>query len=244
MKRCPECQFLYEDESLKCDMDGTPLRYTVALPRLPGLAKSIWDRWTIGLLGAVILTTVLVILYRATPRAYTSSMPAAAIKEIPSPNQNAQPAATETPSDSSVNEDASSETSDAISPSEDSDGARDPFDSQSTTAATRAQRSKRSSLLADEKESAPAPVIHIEPAASLPAVGTASTAAKPTINTAEKSAAQTAAQPPSSSATSAHPKPPENYSNKPTTENQKKDSGVKSFFKKAGKVLKKPFGEN
>src|SRR5580765_1189198 len=103
MKRCPECQFLYENEALQCDMDGTPLRYTIALPALPGLTKSIWDKWTIGLLGAVILSTMLVILYRTTPRAYTSALPVqgqAASKEMPPTNQDAQSAETATPPDS------------------------------------------------------------------------------------------------------------------------------------------------
>src|SRR5436190_18819144 len=108
MKRCPECHFLYENEARQCDMDGTPLRYTVALPDLPGLTKSIWDKWTIGLLGAVILTTVLVILYRATPRAYTSTLPTqeqAADKAMLPTDPNAQSAETATPPDSSVAQD-------------------------------------------------------------------------------------------------------------------------------------------
>ncbi|HEX3083744.1 MAG TPA: hypothetical protein VHP99_04415, partial [Pyrinomonadaceae bacterium] len=156
MKRCPECQFLYENESALCDMDGTPLRYTVALPSLPGLAKSIWDKWTIALLCAVVLGTVLVILYRATPRAYTSSS-AGQMKSTPDEmlpaNQNAPPAESTTPPESSAPEQAA----DA---SNVSDPSRDPFESQSTMAETRAQKLKRSSPLADEKAPSPAAVNH------------------------------------------------------------------------------------
>src|SRR5215472_13829987 len=75
MKRCPECQFLYEDEQDNCEMDGTRLFFTTTLPPLPaGLTppKSIWGGFTIPLLAALILGTVLAILYRSTPRAYSS----------------------------------------------------------------------------------------------------------------------------------------------------------------------------
>lgn len=245
MKRCPECEFLYENESTKCDMDGTPLRYTVALPSLPGLAKSIWDKWTVALLCTVVLGTVLVTLYRATPRAYTSSSAGqmkSAHDEVPSAKQNAQPSEPATPSESSAPEQAA-DASDV------SDRTRDPFESQSTMTGTKAQKSKRSSSLANgEDGSSPAPVIHFEPISNPPAPGTSSTATKPVVTEAtagEQSATQTSSQTPSSSATttSAHPKPPDTYSNKAGTPNQKKDSAVKSFFKKAGKVLKKPFGE-
>ena len=89
MKRCPECQFLYENESTTCDLDGTPLRYTVKLPAVPGLAESIWDKWTIALVFAVVLATVLVILYRATPRAYTSAAQTRPVKnEMPAASQD------------------------------------------------------------------------------------------------------------------------------------------------------------
>ena len=241
MKRCPECQFLYENESTCCDMDGTPLRYTVALPSIPGLAKSIWDRWTIALLCAVVIGTVLVILYRATPRAYTSSTPRqlnSINQEIPPTNQQVVPS--ETAAQTSVTE----ENVDADS----SDGTRDPFESPSTAAATKVERAKRGSPLADEKEVAPAPVIHFEAASSLPASATIKTGAKPATETIvpEKSATQPASQNAAAATSrSSHPTPPAAaYSNKPATQDQKKESGVKSFFKKAGKVLKKPFGDN
>lgn len=241
MKRCPECQFLYENESIQCDMDGTPLRYTVALPSIPGLAKSIWDRWTITLLCAVILGTVLVILYRATPSAYTSSGPRQvdSIKgELPATNQDAQASETPTPFESSAAEQS-------VDAPETSDGSNDPFDSQSTTIPTRPQRSKRGAPLPHGPESSPAPVTHFEPAATLPATAASSTAAKPVTTTIGPVGKTTPSQTASSSATSAstHAKPPDWYATKPATPNGKKESGLKSFFKKAGKVLKKPFDD-
>jgi hypothetical protein len=159
--------------------------------------------------------------------------------EMPPAKQNAPPAESTTPSESSAPEQAADV-------SGVSDDARDPFESQSAMTEMRAQRSKRSSLLADEKAPSPAAVNHFEPASNTPASGTSTKPAMTEATAAVKPANQTSSQTPSSSAssTSAHPKPSETYANKPSTENQKKDSGVKSFFKKAGKVLKKPFGEN
>jgi hypothetical protein len=243
MKRCPECQFLYENEAIKCDMDGTPLRYTVALPSLPGLAKSIWDKWTIALLCAVVLGTVLVILYRGAPPAFTSSSGAQtnSANEERRMNQNVQPSETASPSESSATEQSGDASATPDRPS-------DAFEFQETPTAAKAQKSKRATTLADDNQPTPAPVNHFEPASNPPAPATSVTAAKPTTTEAvasEKSAAQKSPQTTSSAAASAgHAKPPADYSNKPASQNQKKDSGFKSLFKKAGQALKKPFGEN
>jgi hypothetical protein len=243
MKRCPECEFLYENESTKCDMDGTPLRYTVKLPTLPGLAQSVWDKWTIALLCGVIIGTVLVILYRATPPAFTSSagQMKSAKHELPAVNQNPQ-LQESAPAESSVSPQV-------VDASDSSSESRDPFESRATMSDTRAQRLKRSSPVADEKEPPPAPVIHFEPAASPRTVSTSNTAGNAVVtatSAGETSANQTSSQTSASSANSAtiHPRPRDTTTNKANSQNQKKDSGVKSFFKKAGKILKKPFGEN
>jgi len=235
MKRCPECDFLYENESTCCDMDGTPLRYTVKLPTLPGLAQSIWDRWTIALLCAVVLGTVLVILYRATPPAFTSASAEQMKSELPAANQ--LPGATPAAAESSV--------SPQVDSSDSSPDSRDPFESRSAISETKAQRLMRSSPVADQKESSPAPVIHFESAASPRTVSTSNTSGGAVV-TATSAGETSASQTSTSSANSAsiHAKPPDTTTNKVNTPDQKKDSGVKSFFKKAGKILKKPFGEN
>jgi hypothetical protein len=46
---------------------------------------------------------------------------------------------------------------------------------------------------------------------------------------------------PAASSTSSHPKPPAWSASPQPAKNVNKDSGINSFFKKAGKVLKKPF---
>jgi hypothetical protein len=238
MKRCPECDFLYENESTCCDMDGTPLRYTVKLPTLPGLAQSIWDRWTIALLCAVVLGTVLVILYRATPPAFTSSSAGqmkSAKRELPAANQDPQLPESTPAAESSVSPEEVDESRDS----------RDPFEPRSAMSETKAQRLQRSSPVVDQKETSPLPVIHFEPAASPRAVSTSNTSGNAVL-TATSAGETSANQTSTSSANSAsiHARPPDTTTSKANTQDQKKDSGVKSFFKKAGKVLKKPFGEN
>lgn len=237
MKRCPECQFLYEDESITCDMDGTALRYTVKLPTLPGLAQSIWDKWTIAMIFVVVVVTVLVILYRATPAAYTSTA-----GERVTPVKNETPVAGQ---DRPSADSAPSPESSAEPPA--TDDSRDPFETPSSATGTKGPRSKRDLPAEEEKEPKPVLVIHIQPATNSPAVNASNSVTEPStsqIKSAEASAGQKAAVAPASSATSNHPLPPAAPVTKANTEAQKKDSGFKSLLKKAGKVLKKPFGEN
>jgi hypothetical protein len=242
MKRCPECDFLYENESILCDMDGTPLRYTVKLPTLPGLAQSIWDKWTIALLCTVVFGTVLVILYRLTPPAFTSA-PAGQMKsakpELPAANLNPQlpestPAAAE-----------SSDSPQVVDPSDSSSDSRDPFEPRSAMSETKAQRLTRSSTVADQKETSPAPVIHFEPAASPRTAGPSNTSGNAVVTATSAGGASTNQTSTSSAEAASIPtKPAAATTNKASSQDQKKDSGVKSFFKKAGKILKKPFGGN
>jgi hypothetical protein len=105
-------------------MDGTRLFFTTTLPPLPaGLTppKSIWGGFTIPLLAALVLGTVVAILYRATPRAYSS--PATVQTQTVSQktsevNQEPQPPASDT-SEPPANASDESSVSD--------DASRDPF---------------------------------------------------------------------------------------------------------------------
>ena len=236
MKRCPECQFLYENESTTCDMDGTPLRYTV---RLPTLARSIWDKWTIALLFTVVLVSLLVILYRATPRAYTSTS-AAQMKPV----RNEMPAAS--PDPPAANSAASPESSAPPPAADDSDSStesRDPFEAPANAAGTKAPKSKRGLQSINEKEPPPASVIHVEAPPNPASIKSTNTA---TIATTPVETSASSVQKPVSSATttSNHPLPSPAPANKTNTPGEKKESGFKSLLKKAGKILKKPFGEN
>ena len=230
MKRCPECEFLYENESKTCDMDGTPLRFTATLPALPGFARTVCDKWTIALVCAVVLGTVLVILYRATPRAFTSSSPRSirSANDRTLPKNEATDAPIAEPQPSSTDEsDTSTQTDEAL---------------QSPSALAKKQKAKLSTAPTDETE--PAPAVHLESIANSQIVK--SSAANPVTTESNKQAAEASGQKPAlaTSATTIHPKPADTTSNKINSQDQKKDSGFKSMLKKAGKVLKKPFGEN
>jgi len=238
MKRCPECQFLYEDDQDHCEMDGTRLFFTTTLPPLPaGLTppKSIWGGFTIPLLAALILGTVLAILYRATPRAYSSSSPAAvqtqpATQQTPEPTQDAEPPT----SDTSQPADAASDDSSTSTPD---DASKDPFDS-------RRARIESSAPATTEKAPPPAPATHIQAASNTPVVNAVTTesksaASQPTLVNQVSPTGQRSA--PASSSVSSHPKPPAVTASPQPPQNANKDSKINSFFKKAGKVLKKPF---
>ncbi len=227
MKRCPECRFLYEDEQNHCEMDGTRLMYTANLPSLPGtFAKSIWDKWTVALLVLVIAGTMLVILYRAMPRVLSSSSRV----HSPVPNQsplrsNELQMVSETPSPQSASEDPSSSVDEA--------GAASAPD------ANRPRKGRRTSSLRNVEPPAPAPAVHVQPPlnAKVPNAAVANApASKPVIsNQANQKPAAT------TYSITAHPKPPESVA-KPTPPKSEGSSGLKSILKKAGRVLKKPFG--
>jgi hypothetical protein len=239
MKRCPECEFLYEDDQDHCEMDGTRLFFTTTLPPLPaGLTppKSIWGGFTIPLLAALILGTVLAILYRATPRAYSSSSPTSmqtqpATQRAPEANQEAEPPTSDTSQ--------SPETVSDEMPASD-DPSKDPFD----TRKAKVERADSSAPAANEKATAPAPATHIEAGSNSPVTNAATTEAKPaaippTLVNQVSPAGQKSA--PASSSASSHPKPPTSAGSPQPAQNANKDSKINSFFKKAGKVLKKPF---
>jgi hypothetical protein len=237
MKRCPECEFLYEDDQDHCEMDGTRLFFTTTLPPLPnGLKppKSIWGGFTIPLLAALILGTVLAILYRATPRAFSSPAPAQAqpaSQKAPQANQQSE----ELPADSS--QPAVSVTDEQTTAD---DASRDPFDLRKS----RIERADRSEPANNEKAATPVPALHIEAARNSQVVNAVTTESKPatsqpTLVTQAPSGGQNSGS--TSSAISSHPKPPAWNASPQPAQNINKDSRVNSFFKKAGKVLKKPF---
>ena len=72
MKRCPQCEFIYEDDQSLCDMDGALLVFDAcSLPNLHALApidvplvpKAHWRHRTFPAMAALILATVLSLVY-------------------------------------------------------------------------------------------------------------------------------------------------------------------------------------
>jgi len=228
MKRCPECQFLYEDEQQCCDMDGTVLRFTSFLPSLAppqpterNDLKSIWGRLAIPLLTLVVIGSVLVTLYRAAPRAFSSS---SAPKNQPAgANQDTKPSVSDSPQ--------------FVTTPANPTKATDPFAMPTTRAQNAAAQSPRPVQSTYEKR------LTIEPARVQMAPPS------PVINSPKPAPSQTSPAAPVSqkavataNTVSVHPQPPPvKPAPQSKTQNQDKDSKFKSLFKKAGRVLKKPF---
>jgi len=72
MKRCPHCEFIYEDDQSMCDMDGALLVFdSRSLPNLHALApievplapRAHWRHRTFPAMAALILATVLSFVY-------------------------------------------------------------------------------------------------------------------------------------------------------------------------------------
>lgn len=77
MKRCPNCEFIYEDEQSHCDMDGTKLTHdSRPLPRLQALTTSTSDsssdsRWksrAVPVFASAMLAIVLGFVYYVSTR--------------------------------------------------------------------------------------------------------------------------------------------------------------------------------
>ena len=77
MKRCPQCEFIYEDDQSLCDMDGILLVFdSQKLPKhakhakiATGPPKTQWKNRVVPALAAVILATVMGLVY------YVSTQP-------------------------------------------------------------------------------------------------------------------------------------------------------------------------
>lgn len=78
MKRCPQCEFIYEDDQLCCDMDGFNLVFEqpapAAIPEKPAASKVSTSRRALLAICAVVLgVLVLAIGYASLERAFSAS---------------------------------------------------------------------------------------------------------------------------------------------------------------------------
>ena len=111
MKRCPECKFIYEDDQSLCDMDGVLLVFDAAkLPKLSKTSGFHWRSRVIPALAAVVLSTVLVLVYYVSTRqaAKRASYNPAGITNSQPPTTVAAPLST-TPTESKMPESKPSE---------------------------------------------------------------------------------------------------------------------------------------
>ena len=99
MKRCPQCEFIYEDDQSLCDMDGVLLVLdSRTLPNLHALAtveapvavapRAHWRQKTFPAMAALILATVLSLVYFVTNQRGVQSAAPAAGTSITAPTAN------------------------------------------------------------------------------------------------------------------------------------------------------------
>jgi hypothetical protein len=115
MKRCPHCEFIYEDDQSHCDMDGTKLTYdSRPLPKLQALSvvpepDSRWRSRAVPVFASALLAIVLGLVYfvslrQVEPTANAGS-PATTV-ETPATDPAASTPAAPTPEPASTGSDA------------------------------------------------------------------------------------------------------------------------------------------
>ena len=97
MKRCPQCEFIYEDDQGLCDMDGAllvldsrtlPSLHALATVEAPVLTRAHWRHRTFPAVAALILATVLSLVYFVTSQRVNSAVAPAADPSITAPISN------------------------------------------------------------------------------------------------------------------------------------------------------------
>lgn len=105
MKRCPQCEFIYEDDQSLCDMDGALLVFDArTLPNLHALAtvdvpvapRPYWRHRTFPAMAALILATVLSLVYFVSTQrtaSVSAPMPQTPLSSAAPSNNSAAPTA-------------------------------------------------------------------------------------------------------------------------------------------------------
>ena len=125
MKRCPQCEFIYEDDQSLCDMDGVLLVFDsrtlpnlalapVEAPVVATVPKAHWRHRTFPAMAALILATVFSLVYFVStqssvpaPRAVTGASIAVPAAELPAPNERDQPVPPVAPENTGIPTEAS-----------------------------------------------------------------------------------------------------------------------------------------
>lgn len=106
MKRCPQCEFIYEDDQSHCDMDGTRLtRHAHPLPKLQAVTttstpsdKSKGRSRFVAVVATLVLAGVMALVYYVSIRhpARTTTVAISPTVEAAQPNAAVSPASIET----------------------------------------------------------------------------------------------------------------------------------------------------
>ena len=99
MKRCPQCEFIYEDDQSLCDMDGALLVFDArSLPNMHALApvdvpvpvapKAHWRHRTFSTMAALILATVVSLVYFVSSQRGVSPQAPVNVPSVTLPGSN------------------------------------------------------------------------------------------------------------------------------------------------------------
>jgi hypothetical protein len=101
MKRCPQCEFIYEDDQSLCDMDGILLVFdSQKLPK-QNMRKSHWRTRVVPAVAIIVLTTVLSLVYYVSTRHRQTTQvsdPSASVNAAPTSSTDSQPVASDSDS--------------------------------------------------------------------------------------------------------------------------------------------------
>jgi cytoskeletal protein RodZ len=222
MKRCPQCEFIYNDDQNLCDMDGRALVYDDALATLPysslpvndlQVPKSRLRVLTVPALAGLILAAFICLGYYAAPRLIAKPETRGSSESQKLKNDSlpeTAPASTD-PSKPTTEPAKAADTSQSIG------DARDPSE---PTSAIQRNSSKAAKVEKPDQRLTIArrlpPLRRVPPLPRLPPAKLRSTTSANSVSTQEKRTEVAGV-------------------------NQKKESGVRSFLKKTGQILKKPF---
>jgi hypothetical protein len=227
MRRCPVCDFLYEDDEKLCAMDGTglvkhsgPLAFEEsALPQSAPPTNSHGRGLTLIASGVILGIALLLYFHNVTRRNLLQSNPGAVKTYYPLQSGDGNPA--------------------VVSPVE----AASPFITPSppfNRTPPKSDAPRKSDRVRQPADHNPLRAVPVETATPLPRPLPSFT---PTRAKIEAPSDRSVSAPLKSnlpvSASNPSAKPPKDV--KPTDNNRKDESKITSFFKKAGKVLKKPF---
>ena len=161
MKRCPKCEFIYEDDQNLCDMDGVRLVFDGrSLPNLHALApvqataigpRTHWRHRTFPAMAGLILVTVLSLVYFVStqqPKPSATSVPGSAPITVSVPTAESGPATSVSTTPNSDSTTAATDTNQTPPP---------PTVAELNAATTKPDKSKAEKKSDPPKASTPAP---------------------------------------------------------------------------------------
>ena len=102
MKRCPQCEFIYEDEQTTCDMDGTMLAFDASNVAASAVSQSPLRSFALPAIVGTMLAALLFVAFYASPLMFASPDARSRAPEAqtsPPSNPAPEPAATQPTND-------------------------------------------------------------------------------------------------------------------------------------------------